>query len=144
MKISVVALSLAILAEKSLAINYLVALKNIGHINDNSAGGETFTALKGDIQCVSSVGCVGSGVIRVARSGLLDVEAYPDHNDYYSVSIMCESASQRISSCDAGCSSRSGYTCTTPWVMEDSNGDGCTVVGRGHNTDEVEVSVRCQ
>jgi hypothetical protein len=49
MKISVAALSLAILAEKSLAINYLVALKNTGHINDNGTGGETFTALKGDI-----------------------------------------------------------------------------------------------
>mmetsp|Transcript_26580 Transcript_26580/g.56158 ORF Transcript_26580/g.56158 Transcript_26580/m.56158 type:complete len:149 (-) Transcript_26580:1245-1691(-) len=147
MKVNVIALTLAISAGSGAGYNFIVNLKNIGHVNDNGGNYENFSVLKGDLWCVGSRGCVGSGIIKVARSGsnyqYLDIEAYPNQSGYFSISVMCEISSQSVKECTAECSqSRSSY-CPDPSVILDSYGDGCTVSGSSYSTQEVEVNARC-
>jgi len=68
----------------------------------------------------------------------LNLKLYPTREDY-SINIMCEDFADRIvaNSCKA--------TATPPPAVRlDAGGFGCTIVGTGENTDEVQIEALCQ
>ena len=127
--------------------DYVVALKHVGHVNSDGEPGHKFMDKAGSVWCHKD-GCVGEGVIKVEvdNGDELSLEVFPTL-DNFAVSIMCRDKNEELTSCAATrCSNRGGANCFDDlYVQRDTSTEyGCTVVGDGADTEEVEILVTCE
>lgn len=131
--------------------DYYVAVKEIGHVNaDGATSTHDFYRYTGNVACGLNDGCVGSeGVfwVRVvSASEDMQLELFPLRGNY-AISVMCQDAGKRLNSCRVygSCTPRAGYgSCSNPLVMWDSSTrKGCTFVGSGYATAEVQIAASC-
>lgn len=129
---------------------YLIAVSQIGHVNDNGAPGDyEFRDRHGNVECVSDRGCVGvNGIFEVKvpdKNKKLDLELFPLREEY-SISIMCKNKHDDLTDCRVtGDSERDGQTHVDATLHYDSSTKaGCTIVGDGIGTEEIEIEAFCK